>query len=286
MPARMPNQMPNQMTNQPTPPAAGYSLAELCVCAWLPTLAGLGEVLASGMGVIPRLAVSLAMRTVNPGLMVTNSEAMLLSEPNPLGERDPDFVQASEAWMGFSHVFDIVWSGRRHAILGPVQIDRFGQSNTSALGGAYRAPKTMLLGPRGFPGNSICHSNSFFVPAHSRRVFVSGECDFVCSIGYNPARLPRGHSLDDIDISLIVTDLCVMDFGGPGHQARLRSLHPGIGVEQVQDNTGFPLLLPDPVPLTAAPTPAQLALIAELDPHRQRDRQIADNPTGDRRPQP
>ncbi len=47
-------------------------------------------------------------------------------------------------------------------------------------------------------------------------MFVDGECDFVSSIGYNPARLPKGHRLDDIDIRLVVTNLCVMDFGGAG----------------------------------------------------------------------
>ena len=151
-------------------------------------------------------------------------------------------MPATETWMGFSRIFDNVWSGRRHAMLGPTQIDKYGQSNTSALGGTYDKPKVMMLGARGFPGNSISHPNSFFVPSHNTRVFMDGECDFVSSIGYNPARLPKGHSLDDIDIRLVVTDLCVMDFGGPEHQIRLVSLHPGITVEQVQENTGYPCI--------------------------------------------
>ena len=50
----------------------------------------------------------------------------MLSEPNPLGKRDADFEQANESWMGFSRIFDNVWSGKRHAMLGPTQIDRFG----------------------------------------------------------------------------------------------------------------------------------------------------------------
>jgi glutaconate CoA-transferase subunit B len=167
-------------------------------------------------------------------------------------------------------------------MLGPSQIDRFGQSNTSALGGSYRQPKVMMLGARGFPGNSISHPNSFFVPGHNRKVFVEGECDFVSSIGYNPARLPRGHALDDVDIRLVVTDLCVMDFGGADHRMRLLSLHPGITLQQVRENTGFELEVPAQVPLTPAPTADQLAIIAALDPHNQRAQQIKDNPPGDR----
>lgn len=260
-----------------------YTLAELCIVAAAEAFRDDGEVLATGIGVIPRLAASLAMRTFNPALMMTDSEAYILSTPNPIGARDENFAQANESWMGFSRIFDNVWSGKRHAMLGPTQIDRFGQTNTSALGGSYQQPKVMMLGARGFPGNSISHPNSFFVPGHSTRVFVDGECDFVSSIGYNPARLPRGRSLDDVAIRRVITDLCVMDFGGPDHQMRLLSLHPGIAVEQVQSQTGFALDIPDAVPETAPPTAAQLALITELDPHNQRARQIADNPPGDRR---
>ena len=175
-----------------------YTLAELCICAAAETFRGQGEVLASGMGVVPRLAASLAMRSINPDLMMTDSESWMLSAPNPLGGRGVDFQQANETWMGFSRVFNNVWSGRRHALVGPTQIDRFGQSNISALGADHAAPKVMLLGSRGYPGNSISHTNSFFSPAHNTRMFVEGECDFVSSIGYNPRRLPRGHSLDDV----------------------------------------------------------------------------------------
>ena len=262
--------------------ATDYSLAELCIVAASESFRDDGEVLATGIGVIPRLAASLAMKTFNPALMMTDSEAYMLSEPNPLGKRGDDFVQANESWMGFSRIFDNVWSGKRHAMLGPTQIDRFGQSNTSALGGTYDKPKVMMLGARGFPGNSISHPNSFFVPAHNSRVFMAGECDFVSSIGYNPERLPKGHALDDIDIRRVITDLCVMDFGGPDHQIRLLSLHPGISAEQVQESTGYPVHVPADVATTTAPTLAQLSIIAALDPHNQRALQIKDNPPGDR----
>jgi glutaconate CoA-transferase, subunit B len=259
-----------------------YTLAELCIVAAAEAFRNDGELLATGIGVIPRLAASLAMKTFNQDLMMTDSEAWLLSEPNPLGKRGDDFVQANETWMGFSRIFDNLWSGRRHAMLGPTQIDKYGQSNTSALGGSYQQPKVMMLGARGFPGNSISHPNSFFVPSHNTRVFMDGECDFVSSIGYNPERLPKGHSLDDVDIRLVVTDLCVMDFGGPDHQMRLLSLHPGVTVEQVRENTAFEIHVPGDVTVTAAPTPEQLAVIAALDPHNQRAQQIKDNPAGDR----
>ena len=53
-----------------------FSLAELMICAASEAWREDGEVLASGIGVIPRLAASLAMLTSNPQLLMTDSEAV------------------------------------------------------------------------------------------------------------------------------------------------------------------------------------------------------------------
>ena len=245
---------------------ADISLIDRIICTAARAWVNDGEVLATGIGVVPRLAASLAKLTVNPDLMMTDSEAWLVSEPVPVGPRG-DYRIKREAHMGFARIFDNVWGGKRHAMVGPTQIDRYGQANISMIGSDYRRPRTQMLGVRGYPGNSINHANSFFVPNHSPKVFVEGEVDMVCSAGYNPGRLARGWSLDEIDIRLVVTQLCVMDFGGPDHQLRLRSLHPGVGIDQVRQATGFEIHVGDDVGTTPAPTEAQLALLARLDPH-------------------
>lgn len=262
--------------------ATEYTLAELMIAAGAEAYRNDGEVLATGIGLLPRLAASLAMKTFNKEMMMTDSEAYLLSEPNPVSGRSSHEGQAKETWMGFSRIFDNVWSGKRHAFVGPSQIDRYGQANISALGGTYDKPKVQMLGARGFPGNSISHGNSFFVPAHSKRVFVENEVDVVCSIGYNPERLPKGYTMDEIDVRLVVTDLCVMDWKGPNNMLRLVSLHPGITVEQVLENTGFEVHVEGDIPTTPAPTQEQLDVIAKLDPQNWRSKQLKDNPPGDR----
>jgi len=261
-------------------PATDYSLAELMICANASAYDNDGEVLVTGIGVLPRIAGSLAMKTSNTDIMMTDSEAWILSEPNPIGNRGDDFVQKNETWMGFSRIFDNVWSGRRHITGGPTQIDRYGQANISYIGGSYHQPKIQMLGARGFPGNSISHANSFIVPSHNSRVFVAGECDMVCTIGYNPERLPKGHRLDDVDLRQVLTNLCVMDFGGPDHQMRVVSLHPGVSIDEVVENTGFELCIPAEIPTTTAPTEEQLAVIAQIDPDNLRARQLKDNPPG------
>jgi len=260
--------------------ATSYSLAELMIWVAATAFENDGEVLATGIGVIPRLGASLAMSTTNPDLMMTDSEAYLLSEPNPIGARSEDFVPRNETLMGFSCIFDNVWSRKRHAMIGPTQIDRFGQSNISALGSDYNQPKIQMLGVRGLPGNSISHANSFFVPNHSTRVFVEGECDVVCSIGFNPARMPKGYVNDDIVIRLFITDICVIDWQGPNNPLRLVSVHPGVSVDEVMEKTGFSVHIEANTPTTAAPTTEQLALIATFDPHNLRAKQLKDNPPG------
>ncbi|MCY1184475.1 hypothetical protein D9M73_251720 [compost metagenome] len=63
---------------------------------------------------------------------------------------------------------------------------------------------------------------------------------------------------------------------------RIRPLHPGVSVAEVQDNTGFALHVPADCPTTAAPTEEQLKLIQRLDPHNLRASQLKDNPPGQR----
>jgi len=258
-----------------------YSLAELIITAAAEAWRDDGEIMATGIGPLPRLAASLAKATFNPALQTTDGEVWYTSEPVPPGPRrgaPPEI----EGLANYDRVFSTLWSGKRHAMVAPVQMDRFGQTNISVIGN-HAKPKAAMLGARGFPGNSVHHPNSFFFPAHNTRAFVPGEVDYVCSAGYNPERYRNGIFPSGLDLRLIVTDLAVLDFAGPGHAIRIRSLHPGITFEQVQDNTGFALVCPDPIPITPAPSAAQLALIARLDPNQVRSTVLKGDPPGDRR---
>ncbi len=62
-----------------------FSLAELMIVAASEAWRGDGEVLASGIGVIPRLGASLAKLTHGPGLLMTDSECFLVEDPIPAG---------------------------------------------------------------------------------------------------------------------------------------------------------------------------------------------------------
>lgn len=259
-----------------------YSLSELCIAAAADAWRDDGEVLATGITLLPRLAAGLAKLTINPALMLTNGENMFAAAPVPVGPRKADDFIA-EGWAPYDRTFYNLWSGKRHAMVSPVQIDRFGQTNINLIGDV-NAPKRAFLGARGFPGNSISHPNSLFVYAHSTKTFVADEVDYVCSVGYNPARWPDGKKPAGLDLRVIITDLCLLDFNGPNNAIRLKSVHPGISVDQIVENTGFSLVIDGEPPTTPAPTEEQLTIIREkLDPHDMRATAFKGNPPGDRR---
>lgn len=255
-----------------------FSLAELMIVAASEAWRNNGEWLASGLGIIPRLGASLAKVSHSPELLMTDSEAFLVEEPVPVGPRG-DYQPKYAGYMPFERIFDCVWHGRRHAMVGPTQIDRWAQTNLSVVGD-YHKPKVAMLGVRGLPGNSINHRNSFFVPNHNSRVFVAGEVDMVSGVGFKPERWGPGMRRDLMSVGVAVTDLCVMDWNGPDNAPRVVSLHPGVDFELVQERTGFPLLKVDNLGETPHPTAEQLAAIAKLDPHNLRARQLKGNPAG------
>jgi acyl CoA:acetate/3-ketoacid CoA transferase beta subunit len=243
------------------------TLAEICVVACAEAWRGDGAMLASPMGTIPTLGARLAQLTFEPDLLLTDGEATLLA-PAGDGER------VTEGWLPFREVFTMLAAGKRHVMMGAAQIDQFGNQNISCIG-TWARPKAQLLGVRGAPGNTVNHPVSYWVPKHSRRVFVD-RVDMVSGVGYDRAAGLRGRTAGFHELRCVVTNLAVLDFAGHDHSMRLRSLHPGVSVSEVAEATGFLLAAPYRVPVTRLPTAAELALIREqLDPDSRRDQELA-----------
>jgi acyl CoA:acetate/3-ketoacid CoA transferase beta subunit len=202
--------------------------------------------------------------------MLTDGVASLITGPAPLGDRGPKVV---EGHIPYRAIFDLVWSGRRHVMMGASQIDRFGNQNISAIG-EYKKPKTMLIGMRGAPGNTINHPTSYFIGAHNTRAFVE-RVDVVTGVGYDRAKA-LGRAGRFHEIRRVVSNLGVFDFDTPDRSMRLRSAHPGVTVDDIVKNTGFPLVIPDRVEQTRAPTDDELRLLREvIDPRGFAQKEVA-----------
>src|SRR5687768_1485110 len=205
-----------------------FARHELCAVALAETFRGDGEILASPIGLLPSIATRLAKLTFSPDLLITDGVASLMGEVPSLGSESSAAV---EGFMPYRSVFDVVWSGRRHVIMGASQIDRHGNQNIALIGDPRR-PKVQLLGMRGAPGNTINHTTSYFVPNHTPRVFVE-KVDVVSGIGYDRAlalgeRASRFHC-----IRRVVSNLGVFDFETPDRSMRLVSVHPGVETADV-----------------------------------------------------
>jgi acyl CoA:acetate/3-ketoacid CoA transferase beta subunit len=249
-----------------------FTRAEVCIAACAEAFRGDGEIVANPIGTIPIVGGRLARATFEPDLLLTDGEALFVANDLPVGV--PDAPKVIEAWNPYRMMLEITWSGRRHVMMGATQIDRFGNQNIASIG-PLDAPKVQLLGFRGAPGNTINDPTSYWVPNQSPKVFVE-HVDVVTGIGYERAaelgpEVARFHH-----IPRVVSNLGVFDFETPGHTMRLRSVHPGVTVDEVVAATGFELEIPHDVPESRAPTAEELVLIRDvLDPNDLRSKEVA-----------
>ena len=243
-------------------------LADVVVVAAAEAFRGDGEIFASGMGTIPMLGARLARATFEPDLLVSDGEAFFVANELPIGGRD----KVIEGWIPFRSVFELLWGGRRHVMMGASQMDARGNSNIANIG-PWAKPKAQLLGVRGGPGNTINHTTSFWIPNHSAKVFCA-QVDMVSGLGYDRAAA-LGPTVEKMhELRRVITNLAVLDFGGEGKRMRLVSVHPGVSVDDVRAATGFELEIGDHVPESPVPTEEQLAVLDHLDPKGLRRREV------------
>ncbi len=168
-----------------------------------------------------------------------------------IGSDDPDMnpVSGKEA-------FDIAQRGKLDLFfLGGAQIDGHGNLNLATIGDHDR-PDVRLSGAAG-SGMLYYMTNRviLFRMEHTRRVFVE-DVDFITTAGTSEERVHRPGGP-----SILITGLCVMKFLKGEKGFALESVHPGVTVDEVVENTGFTFRIPDSVPETSAPTPDDLRLL-------------------------
>ncbi|MGH3207045.1 MAG: CoA-transferase subunit beta [Trebonia sp.] len=251
-------------------PAESYDRAEACVIACAEAFRGDGEILASPIGLIPAIAVRLARHTFEPLLLVTDGEASVVEGTWPVAAPAPGPV---ESWLPYRAVLDVVRRGDRHVMMTPSQLDAFGNANISAIG-SHKKPKAQLLGARGAPGNTVSHPTSYWVPRHTPRVFTA-QVDLVAGVGWDSAAKAGPAATRYMRLRRVVSNLASLDWDPGSRRMRLRSVHPGVTVDEVVAATGFELVIGADVPVTREPTAQELHLIREvIDPSGARYREV------------
>jgi glutaconate CoA-transferase subunit B len=151
------------------------------------------------------------------------------------------------------------------SFIGGAQVDRYGNLNTSYIGGPDNV-KTRLPGSGGACDLASLAQRHIIIMTHEKRRFVP-QVDYVTSPGYGDGAgwrqrvgLPRGGP------STVITTLGVLRFDDETREMVLASVHPGVSVDEVLANTGWSLRLADDLAQTPAPTEAELAMLRQFDP--------------------
>ncbi len=152
----------------------------------------------------------------------------------------------------------------------PAQIDKYGNTNNIVIGD-YQRPKVRLPGCGGIcDATSIWDRIYFYIPDHNRQVFVE-KLDFRSGLGFLEGQNDKQREA----LGLLgkgpfkaFSNLGVMDFDEETRRMRLVSLHPGVTLNEIRENTGFELMIADKIEETRPPSQEEIDLLNEkIDPY-------------------
>jgi len=148
-----------------------------------------------------------------------------------------------------------------------IQADQYGNINLSVIG---EYDKPMLRGPGGAGAPEVIKMHRKMIgyfPSHTTRTFVP-KVDVITGTRYvigAKERIKSGYRPGPIKY---ITNLAVISKEEKDKPFKIDSLHPGVSVEQVVENTGFELEAPRDIPETEKPTAEQVRLLREeVDPY-------------------
>jgi glutaconate CoA-transferase subunit B len=151
--------------------------------------------------------------------------------------------------------------------LGGAQIDKYGNINSTVIG-QYSAPKVRLPGSGGACDIASNVKKIIVITPHEKRRFVE-KVDFLTSPGFIDGKQKwKDLKLQGGGPYAVITNLGTMKFDETTGEMTLVSLHPGVTVEKVQENTPWKLKVAEKLEQTPPPTEKELAMLRSLDPSR------------------
>jgi len=247
-----------------------YTSSELLAIMATRQLAGVSTVFA-GVG-IPLLSAALAQRTIAPGLIIVVEGGAIgfqvIPGRLPISTNEMRGAYRAQMLPGITDTFLFAQRGFFDVgFVGGAQIDRYGNLNSSVVG-PYDAPKVRLPGSGGANDIASLCRRVIVVTMHERRRFVP-RVDFLTSPGFiEGGKSRRLSGLLFGRVSRVVTHLGVLGFDEESKLMRLEGLHPEVSIQEVIDNTGFELSIPEDIPVTEPPSQLELELLRSLDPNR------------------
>jgi glutaconate CoA-transferase subunit B len=244
-----------------------YTAAQLMVCAAAREIAD-GEVVFVGMR-LPLLGFLLAKATHAPRAVGIYELGVIRDSVTPepiltMGDL-PNLHRA--LWLAdTANIMALLQNGSVDvSFIGGAQIDRFGNLNTTYIGG-HLSVETRLPGSGGACDLACLAKRHIIIMTHERRRFVP-RVDYITSPGFgdgpgwrNSAGLIRGGP------SAVITTLGIFRFHPETCEMVLDALHPGVGLNDVRANTGWPVQVSSNLAHTPIPTTEELEAITRFDP--------------------
>lgn len=247
-----------------------YNKMELMICAAAGFLED-GSSVVVGTGA-PCAAAMLAQKTTAPNVLILFEAGGVAPELPTMPVSVGDSRTTWRALMATSMTETMSLTARGmvdYAFLGGAQIDMYGNLNSTIIGNDYRRPKVRLPGSGGACDLATNCWRTIVIAPHEKRRFAE-KLDFITSPGYlnggdsrTKAGLPTGSGPYKI-----ITDLAVLGFNNKERKMEIESLHPGVKVEDVFENTGFKPLVAKKVTTTQTPRSEYLKILREqVDPN-------------------
>lgn len=251
--------------------AVKYNAMELMICCAARLLED-GRTVAVGTGV-PCAAAMLAQRTSAPNLVICFEAGgvapQLPTMPISVGDSRA-FYRAVMA----SSMADVMETCQRglidYTFLGGAQIDAYGNLNSTMIGTDYRRPRVRFPGSGGANDLASLCWRILVVTTHDRRRFVE-KLDFLTTPGYltGPGAREAAGLPPNTGPYRVITDLAVLGYHEQTRRMEVISLHPGVDLDQVRQQTGFALGVREPLSTTPLPNAEELQILRdEVDPHR------------------
>ena len=227
-----------------------------------------GDVVFVGVG-LPNLACNLARRTHAPTLLMIYEAGVIGAQPArlPLSIGDPTLVSGAAAVCSMYDIFSLYLQRGNVDVgfMGGAQIDRYGNINATVIGG-YQNPKVRLPGSGGSKEIAAWANRCYIITPHQKRRFPE-TVDFCTSAGFLGGGSERqAAGLRGGGPQAVVTDLGIME-PDPHGELELTSLHPGVTIHEVRENTGWEIKTRSDLRTTEPPSSEELRILREdLDP--------------------
>ncbi len=219
---------------------------------------------------LPLLAFQLAKSTHAPHAIGIFENGILRDKPasHPLYTMgDTPNIEAAVWTTSMMDIMSLLQNGRVSlGFIGGAEVDRFGNLNTTYIGGREDV-RVRLPGSGGGSDIASLSKRLVILMNHERRRFLQ-RVSYITSPGFGDgANWRERNGLRGGGPCAVITTKGILRFDSDTKEMILDSIHPGVTVEEILENTGWNLKLASKIEKTEPPTRSELRIIREYDPY-------------------